>query len=191
MPDPRPLCWAPYHLDSGFPQWCALVIAHACFKKAIAFSGTGHGSSRDGAMRNSSNSQQSSDTTMVISLNSMFTSGMAFQSKKPFSIFGLHGKNNWQMPTFNSHAQLPSSSAFLFAGSPGQEGCSCFPLQLLCLGLGTWRTLAHRERARSGFLWWVIFALLCTMSKACRLKHMMSPGRSPASFWLSLEHAAS
>ena len=137
LPDRRRLRWAPYRPDSGFPQRCALVIAHICFKKATAFSGIGHGSSRDGAIRNSSNSQQSSDITTVMSLNSMFTSGTGFQSKKTFSTFGPRGKTNWQTPTFNLHAQLPSSSAFLFASSPEQEGCSCFPMQPLRLGLGT------------------------------------------------------
>lgn len=132
LPDPRLLCRAPYRPDSGFPQWCALAIAHICFKKGIVFSGTWHGRNRDGAIRNSSNSQQSSNITMVIFLNPMFTSGTGFQSKK--TLLNIC-KTSWQTPTFNLHAQLPSSSAFLCAGSPGREGCARFPV-LGLLGLG-------------------------------------------------------
>lgn len=96
------------------------------------FSGTGHG---DGAVRNNPairNSQQSCHTTTLISLNSMFTFATGFHSTKIFSIFGPHRKTNWQTPRFHLHAQLPSSSAFLFVGSPSQEGCPHFPIQLLC-----------------------------------------------------------
>lgn len=127
MPDPRPLCWAPYHLDSGFPQWCALVIAHACFKKAIAFSGTGHGSSRDGAMRNSSNSQQSSDTTMVISLNSMFTSGMAFQAKNLSQYLVCMEKTTGRCPHLILMLNYPAHQLSCLPVHRDRRGVHAFP----------------------------------------------------------------
>ena len=64
-------------------QQHALAIAHICFKKETVFSSTGHSSGRDGAIRNSSNAQQTGDVTVMISLKSTFTSGTGFQSKKP------------------------------------------------------------------------------------------------------------
>lgn len=50
---------------------------------------------------------------------------------------------------------------------------------------------AHRDRAVSGFLWWVSFTSPGMRSKPCRHKSMMGPGKSPASFCLSPQHAAS
>lgn len=130
LPDPRLLCQAPYLLDSGFPQWCALLIAHICFKKVIVFSGTWHGRNRDEAIRNSINSQQSSSITMVIFLNSMFTSVTGFQSKKtPFSTFA---KPAGRHPHLICMPDYPAQQLSCVLVHPDRRDVHASP----CLGLG-------------------------------------------------------
>lgn len=124
------------------------------------FSSVGHSSGRDGAIRNSSNSQRSGDVTVVISLNSMVTSGTGFQSKKTFSRFGLRGKTNWQTSTFDLHAQLPSSSAFLFADDPHPRTGGMFALPCVTppLGLGD---MANAGSQGESWAWISVAGELC------------------------------
>lgn len=139
LSDPTLPCWAPYHPEPGFGHCFVLAIIHICFKEATVFSGTGHG---DGAIRNS---QQSSHTTRVISLNSMFTFATGFQSKKkkPSKRLVLTEKPTGRHPDFICMPNYPAHQLSCLLVHPHRRDVHTSPCD----------SSAHRDRAVSGFLW--------------------------------------